>query len=44
MKKYVTPEIEVLEVNASDIIVTSPGTETPLYEENDGIWSFDTNI
>jgi len=44
MKKYVTPEIEVLEVKSSDIIVTSPGTETPWYEENDGVWSFDINI
>ena len=41
MKEYITPEIEVLEVKASDIIVTSPGTETPWYEESDGIWSLE---
>ena len=41
MKKYMNPEIEVVEVNASDIITTSPGTETPGYEENDGIWSLE---
>ena len=38
MKNYKNPEIEVAEVTASDIITTSPGTETPWYEENDGIW------
>ena len=43
MKKYINPEIEVVEVKASDIIVTSPGTETPRYEESDGIWEFGIN-
>ena len=38
MKKYLDPEIEVVEINAKDIITTSPGTETPKLEENDGIW------
>ena len=38
MKKYMNPEIEVIEVNTSDVITTSPGTETPWYEESDGIW------
>ena len=38
MKKYINPEIEVVEVNTSDVITTSPGTETPRYEESDGIW------
>ena len=41
MKKYMNPELEVVEVNASDIITTSPGTETPWYEEQDGIWSLE---
>ena len=40
MKNYLTPEIEVVEVMTSDIITSSPGTETPPYEENDGIWEF----
>ena len=40
MKKYMNPEIEVVEVVASDIITSSSGTETPWYEENDGIWEF----
>ena len=39
-KKYVNPEIEVIEINTSDVITTSPGTETPWYEESDGIWDF----
>lgn len=39
MKKYIYPEIEVVEVTASDIITTSPGTETPKYEETDGAWN-----
>ena len=38
MKKYMNPEIEIVELNTSDILTTSPGTETPLYEESDGIW------
>ena len=38
MKKYMNPEIEVVEVQVNDILTTSPGTETPWYEENDGIW------
>ena len=38
MQVYITPKIEVVEVNASDVITTSPGTETPPYEENDGNW------
>ena len=38
MKKYINPDVEFVEVIASDIITSSPGTETPWYEENDGIW------
>ena len=41
MKNYINPEIEVVEVNVNDIITTSPGTETPSVEENDGIWDLD---
>ena len=43
MEKYINPEIEVVELKESDIITTSSGTETPLYEENDGIWDLDIN-
>ena len=38
MKKYINPEIEALEVKTSDIITSSPGVETPWYEETDGSW------
>lgn len=43
MKKYFNPEIEVVEVKTTDIITTSPGTETPWYDENDGIWEMNIN-
>ena len=43
MKKYITPKFEVVEVKTSDIIVTSPGTETPWYEESDGVWDLSIN-
>ena len=41
MKKYMNPEIEVVEIQVNDILTTSPGTETPWYEENDGIWDLE---
>ena len=40
MKKYTKPAIELLELDAKDIITTSPGTETTPKEDNDGIWDF----
>ena len=43
MKVYITPKIEIIEVEGTDIITTSPGTETPWYEENDGIWDLSIN-
>ena len=44
MRKYINPEIEVVEVNASDVLTTSPGTETPWYEESDGIWELNVGV
>ena len=38
MKTYFNPEIEIVKIDFADVITTSPGTETPRYEENDGIW------
>ena len=38
MKNYTNPEIEIVEINTSNIITTSPGTETSRHEESDGIW------
>ena len=43
MKKYMNPEIEVVELSVNDVITTSPGTETPWYEENYGIWGLSIN-
>ena len=43
MKKYTNLEIEIIEVKGADIITTSPGTETPWYEESDGIWGLSIN-
>ena len=42
MEKYVSPEIEVVLLNVSDVITTSPGTETSPQDETDGVW--DLNI
>ena len=39
-QKYINPDIEVIETLANDVITTSPGTEMPKYDENDGIWDY----
>ena len=41
MKKYINPELEVIELEANDIITTSLGTETTPKDDNDGIWDLD---
>lgn len=41
MKKYIYPEIDIVEIEMSDIITTSPGTETTPKDDNDGIWDLD---
>ena len=41
MRKYNNPDLELIELNADDIITTSPGTETTPKEDNDGIWDLD---
>ena len=38
MKNYINPEIEIVEIKYLDIITTSPGTETSIEDESDGIW------
>ena len=40
---YETPDFEMIYVRDTDVITSSPGTETPWYEENDGIWEFGIN-
>ena len=44
MKNYVNPEIECVNVADDDVLTTSPGTETPKYEENDGSWEISAGI
>ena len=44
MKKYINPEIEVVEINTSDVLTTSPGTETTPKDDNDGIWDLNINV
>ena len=41
MRKYNNPELEMIEIDADDIITTSPGTETTPKDETDGIWDLD---
>ena len=41
MKKYNNPELEIVELDAKDIITTSLGTETTPKDDNDGIWDLD---
>ena len=43
MKKYLNPEIEIVALSNDDILTTSPGTETPWYEETDGSWELSIN-
>ena len=42
MKKYTKPEFERVEQSPSDVIITSPGTETPREESGEGIWDLNT--
>ena len=44
MKKYYSPELDVVELKENDIITTSPGTETTPKDENDGIWDLDISV
>lgn len=41
MRKYNNPELEMIELEKTDIITTSPGTETTPKDDNDGIWDLD---
>ena len=41
MRKYINPELEMIELEKDDIIATSPGTETTPKDDNDGIWDLD---
>ena len=41
MRKYNNPELEMIELEKTDIITTSPGTETTPKDETDGIWDLE---
>ena len=44
MQNYKKPTVEVEEVETKDVLTTSPGTETPWYEENDGVWELNVGV
>ena len=44
MKIYTNPDIEILQLKASDIITTSPGTETTPKDECDGVWDLEITV
>ena len=41
MKKYESPNIELVTASESDLITTSPGTESSIIENEFGIWDLD---
>ena len=43
MEKYVSPEIELVDMGKSDLITTSPGTESSIIENEFGIWDLELN-
>ena len=38
MKKYTSPELDIVKVGLADIITTSFGTETTPKDDDDGNW------
>ena len=40
-EEYFAPKIELIKIDAEDVITTSPGTETTPKEDNDGLWDLD---
>ena len=42
MKKYTSPEIDIIELGKADIIATSDGVNTPTVNEDNPMW--DLNI
>ncbi len=41
MKKYETPELQLISTVNEDIITASPGVIGPVVEENGGMWDLD---
>ena len=44
MKKYTSPEVEIITVESTDVITASSGTETGKYDETDGIWDLSLSL
>lgn len=44
MNKYVSPTIDIIVIEAVDVITASAGTETPIKGVGGGIWDLDINI
>ena len=44
MNKYYSPKVEIIEINTTDVITASPGTETPVKEVGGGIWDLEISI
>lgn len=40
MKKYSTPDFEIIALSKEDIITTSLGTESPIIGEGNGSWDW----
>ncbi len=43
MKNYISPDLQIEQVEKADIITSSSGKETGRYEESDGIWDLNIN-
>ena len=41
MRKYTSPEFELTLTHSDDVITTSPGTETGIVDESNGIWDLE---
>ena len=44
MKKYENPSLEIVKINDTDIITTSPGTTGPTVDEENGSWGLGINL
>ena len=44
MKKYYSPDVDIIKIGVTDIITTSTGTETTPLDEEDGNWEVEIEI
>ena len=40
MKKYLTPDLEIVRLENSDVLTSSPGNETPIINGGLGGWEW----